>query len=192
PLPRTLHDALPIFDTAKRQLTGVTENPGTTSARTTSFAYDATSKLLNRVTDARNNPTQLTFDAFNRLKTLVDRRNSTWTYNYTSAPGQGAQTTTITAPGTNAVTTYNISARAPISGSDQRIAGGNVTSIKDAGNDSVPGGVTSTYQWTQNRLTQTKDGANDQKNLEYNDLGLLTKVTEPSPNDPNRTDLPSN
>ena len=54
-----------------------------------------------------------------------------------------------------------MSPRAAVGGADQRIAGGNITSIRDAGNDGGP--VTSTYQWTQNRLTQSVDGAGDTK-----------------------------
>jgi RHS repeat-associated protein len=180
-------------DPNAHQLLTVKENTqtlpqgATDGYRLTSFGYDPTTKLVSTVTDGRNNQTQFT-TAFGAVTNIKDRRQNNWTYTYGSTDSTGGRTTTAARPGGNS-TSYTISGRAAISGSDQRIAGGNVKTITDAGNDGGP--VSTNYTWTANRLTQVKDGANAIQSFEYNDLGLLTKVTKPPTNDPSRTDLPA-
>ncbi|HVE45304.1 MAG TPA: DUF6531 domain-containing protein [Acidimicrobiales bacterium] len=177
------------------RLTSVTEADHATvekGKRTTGFSYDATTGLLAGVTDALGKTTSLGYSldtGAQRLTTVTDRRAKPWRYAYGPADAAGARTTTATSPvGTK--TTYGVSGRGPVSESDGRVAGGNIAKITDAGADT--GAVVDSFSWAQNRLVASSegnsaDGTAATTSYAYNDLGLLTKVTEPAPN---RTDTP--
>ena len=112
----------------------------------------------------------------------------------------GVTTTTLTTP-LGSSTSYTISARGAISTTDNRVAGGNITRIEDAGakrsSDATSvAPIVSRFEWEQNLLVKTIEGsaaesATNTTEHFYNDLRLLTKVVSPPPNDPARTDLPS-
>ncbi|HUP69506.1 MAG TPA: polymorphic toxin-type HINT domain-containing protein [Acidimicrobiales bacterium] len=176
------------------RLTSVTEADHATvekGKRTTGFSYDATTGLLAGVTDALGKTTSLAYTAdagAQRLTTVTDRRAKPWRYAYGPADAAGARTTTATSPvGTK--TTYDVSGRGPVSESDRRVAGGNIATITDAGTDA--GAVVSGLSWTQNRLTATTDGVGATTSYAYNDLGLVTKVTQPAPNAAGSPGLPA-
>ncbi len=172
------------IDPVSKQLRSVTDNShplpsGAVAARrTTSFSYGA-GNALSAVTDGRGNTTRVGYTN-GRVTSILDRRGKTWSYGYTN-DAAGQTTTTATSP-VGSATTYRISPRAPISSSDPRIAGGNIASITDAGHGDPAVPITTSYGWTANRLTSSTDGAGAQTTREYNDLGLLTRITEPAPN----------
>lgn len=184
---------------ASGRLTSVTEADHATTAdgkRTTGFSYDATTGLLDGVTDALVNTTRLAYSpdaGAQRLTTLTDRRAKPWRYAYGPADAAGARTTTATSPlGTK--TTYDISGRTAVSDSDRRVAGGNIAKITDAGADTA--GVVDGFSWLQNRLVAVSEGASADAtaattSYAYNDLGLLTTVTEPAPNRAGTPGLPA-
>lgn len=179
------------------RLSGVIENAHTTEAggrRTTGYGYDGANRLAS-VTDPMNKTTSFGHidpGDGNRVASVTDRSGAAWLIQY-NAPGikddPANSLTTVTAPAPGSgVTTYEISPRGEVGNGDRRIAGGNIRRISDAGNDLGP--VTTRYAWNQNRLTATTDGTGASTNYEYNDLGLVTKVVEPVPNDMSRQDLP--
>ena len=137
-----------------------------------------------------------------RLLRLCDRRDNAtgaacsepWRFVYGPIdPNTGDHRTNVFAPVAIAAdgstiesrTAYDIGGRARISDSDRRITGGNIERIEDAGTEDEDGGVTpivQTLEWTGNLLTARRDGAGATTRLEYNDLGLLTKIDAPPPN----------
>jgi len=168
------------------------------SGRTWGFQYETPdSPRLTKITDPRGNFVSPTFEAYTdpetgedteRVKTVTDRRGKLWSFEYSDADTELAQqTTTVTNPLGNQ-THYLLSLRKAISGDDPRVAGANVLRITDPGADSGP--VVSDYAWQENLMTSRTNGAGATTSYEYNSMGLLTKVTEPSPNDPSRSDLP--
>lgn len=165
---RTVEAAPGVFD--ERELVTVTDPRAEDEAgrHRTDFAYGTGNDL--------------------QVKTITDRLGNPWTFDYNLINANTGETeTTVTAPvsdSNTSTTTYRMSGRGPISDSDQRRAGHNITQITDEGNNA--GRVTNSYVWRQNRLTKKTDGANNTTNLAYNDLGMLTEVSEPPPNDPNR------
>ncbi|PLS76440.1 MAG: hypothetical protein CYG61_02075 [Actinobacteria bacterium] len=181
------------------RLTSVTEAADATAAagkRTTGFAYDPTTGLLSGVTDARGNTTSLAYtldSGAQRLTMLTDRRAKPWRYAYGPSDAAGARTTTATSP-VGAKTTYDITGRGPLSESDRRVAGGNIAKITDAGADTGP--VVESFSWFHNRLVSTTEGASADgtaatTSYTYNDLGLVTTVTEPAPNRAGTPGLPA-
>lgn len=177
-------------DAATRRLTWFAENThgtptgGFGASRTTNLGYHADGRL-HTIGDGRNDTTRLAYTApGDGTETVVvtDREDKAWRWAL-SAPNAttGERTTTATTP-LGAETKYRVSGRSPISDTDKRVAGGNIAEIRDAGADA--GAVVTSYVWTANRLTSTTDGAGAVTSYEYNDLGLLTEVTEPAPNTP--------
>ena len=185
---------------ANGRLFQVAENSqaGSDAARTSEFGY--TSGQLTSVKDGRGNTTRFAYTGSGysaQLTTLTDRRQSpqptpkTSTFAYgIPHPTTGQQDTVVTSPVGDQVT-YRTSGRGAIqpAGADRRIAGGNIIAIIDAGFGAGP--VTRQFAWEENRLYSKKDGLGNETKKRYNDLGLLVEVTEPSPNDPTRTDLPT-
>ncbi|HVF06312.1 MAG TPA: polymorphic toxin-type HINT domain-containing protein [Frankiaceae bacterium] len=184
------------YDAAGR-LSSVTQNAHTDAAggrRVYAYGYDAGNRLAS-VTDPRGNATRFLHTAAGtdgfRMTRLTDRRAADWTFAYqtTGAKDSASNTLTkVTSPVASA-TTYELSPRGEVGGGDRRITGGNIRRISDQGADSGQP-VTTRYDWVQNRMVTTTDGAGVATNYEYNDLGLVTKVTEPVPNDTGRADLP--
>lgn len=186
-------------DPVTRQLNSVVENAhalptgALDGTRTTSFTYDPSTKALATIVDGRTNTTSLTFTN-DRLTQLTDRRNKNWAWSYNTSPGTPSLVTVATAPvasGVSSSLTYELSPRGPISTGDKRIAGGNVTRITDAGHGPSATPVVNSYEWQENRLITSINGANATTRMKYNDLGLVTEVTEPPTNDSSRTDLPT-
>ncbi len=180
------------FTYTSGRLTDVVQNETKTAdegLRTFGFRYDANG-MLDQLTDPRGNPSGLgyTLDAgVRRLTSITDRRTKVWGYVYNALdPTTGERATTATSP-VGAVTTYRTTGRGAVSANDARVAGGNIVSITDSGNNA--GAVTTSYSWLENRLVTKTDGAGNATSMTYNDLGLLTKVTEPKPNRDDRTDL---
>ena len=165
---------------------------GTAATRSTSFGYDAATGLLNRVTDGRNKATTLGYTAENGrqlLTSVTDRRAKTWQWKYgTIDPTTGVRTTTAYTPletTTNAAlgTKYKVSGRGPVNApTDLRVTGGNILEIRDAGTDAGP--VVTSFEWVANRLVATTDATGAKSQTFYDDLGMVTKVIEPAPNDP--------
>ncbi|MDQ3569872.1 MAG: AHH domain-containing protein [Actinomycetota bacterium] len=180
------------IDPVTKQLRSVTDNahappPGAVPAtRTNAFSYAPATNVLTAVSDGRNNTTGFT-TVSGAVSAIKDRRGKNWTY-ASSVDGSGHTTTTATSP-VGAATTYKISPRGPMGPGDNRIAGGNVVSVADAGHGEPPTPVTTTYGWTANRLTSSTDGAGATTSREYDDLGQVTKVTEPAPNAAVRSDV---
>ena len=180
------------IDPATKQLRSVTENSNPLPAgaiaasRTTRFTYGAGNDLAS-VTDGANHTTRFTYTD-GKLTKLTDRFGKDWTYAYTT-DASDQTTTTATSP-VGATSTYRISPRGPVSPTDPRVGGGNIVSITDAGHGDPPQPITTTYAWTANRLTSSKDGAGAEKTTEYNDLGLVTRRSEPAPNTIAHPDAP--
>lgn len=193
-----------------QHLVSVTHNAQTTTAlgkRTIVYRYQDTAlpsvlpstpverqqDMLVAVIDPRDSTTTFRYDDSTgkvRLMEIVDRENERWTYRYDPAdPNTGERETVVTPPGPAAAKHYLLSARRPISEQDTRYAGGNILRITDGGADDGP--IVKRFEWTKNLLTKKVDGAGAETTMVYNDLGLLTRVVSPSPNDPSRTDLPS-
>ena len=181
---------------ATGRLTTVTENAQTDAAggrRSMTYGYDAANRLAS-VSDPRGNTTSFVHTAAadgNRLTRLTDRRTGAWVFDYAATGTKDSASnslTKVTSP-VASITTYELSPRGEVGGGDRRITGGNIKRIADAGNDLGP--VVSRYDWVQNRLVATTNGAGASTNYEYNDLGLVTRVIEPPTNDATRTDLPS-
>lgn len=166
---------------AAGQLRSVTELANRTVAegrRTTGFEYDpADAGLLTKVTDARGYSTAIGYTG-GKATTLVDRRGKATTLGYGTPDAAGTTGTTVTLPVAGATTTYRISGRT-LNTEDNRIAGGNIVEITDAGHDA--GAVRDTYTWSANRLVTHINGAGAQTSYTYTDLGLLSTVTEPAP-----------
>jgi RHS repeat-associated protein len=183
-------------------LNHVLEHPDTASARTTLFGYTPYERnaldplddvrLLTSVTDGRGHRTELRHDdgsatGENRLTKVCDRNDTAtgaecetpWRIEYGDPdPSTRRQETRFFTP-LGAETIYTISARDRVSESDPRLQGGNVLRIDDAGS---PDPVVSSYEWVENRLVRKTDGMGDATSMEYNDLGLVTKLTTPAPN----------
>ncbi len=193
------------IDPETRLLRAVTTNSqladGGNDRQRTTYAYNENGELnagldqgasvLTSVTDARGNVSRLGYSETTgtpRVTKIKDRDAKLWGYDYRPAdPNTGERTTVATTPGPSGATSYRISGRKQISDSDKRTAGGNILRITDAGNDS--GAVTKTYEWKENHLIAKTDGVGNTTRMEYNDLGLVTKLTTPAPNDPQRSDL---
>jgi RHS repeat-associated protein len=197
------------------RLTDIAENAelATADQRVTKFGYElyernATDplddvKLLARVDDAvvdagdtHGNRTRLVYDdgsaaGENRLTNVCDRNDfedascdQPWQIVYGNPdPNTGERTTQFRTP-LSASTSYLLSGRARVSDTDPRITGANILRITDAGS---PGAVVSNYRWVENRLVEKTDGAGNKTFMEYNDLGLLTKLDAPPRN---RSDAP--
>lgn len=148
------------------------------------YSYDPDTRLLRSITDWRGGTTHFAYtpgDPGAQLNVLTDRRGKQWRWDYTAPdPVTGEQTTTASTPVAGGQSTYRTSARAPISTADPRYAGGNILAITDAGTNAGP--VTTSYRWEQNQLVRSTDGAGEDTRYEYDDLGLVTQVTEPAPN----------
>lgn len=161
------------------QLQWVTDQQG--DHLSTSFGYPDAAHMT--ITDPRGHATTIETAGSGitkRLSKIVDRQGKNWTYSYSAPDQNGVVTTSETAPVDathTAVTTYKVSPLAL--GSDGRLAGGNITSITDQGS---PNPIVTNYGWTANRLTSVTDAYNKVTSYEYNDLGLLTKITRPAPN----------
>mgnify|MGYP000262277838 CR=1 FL=1 len=157
--------------------------------RETVYGYD-TAGTLTSVTDGRGNTSDLAYTTSSgskRATTFEDRADKATAYAY-GAPDAttGELTTTATNP-VGAKTAYTISGRKAVAPTDARIAGGNIVRIRDDGANAGPS--TRNFAWHENWLVSKDDGANNTTNLYYNDLGLLTKVVAPAPNDPSRADI---
>jgi YD repeat-containing protein len=191
------------------QLDQVTENAhsGSDAPRTTEFGY--TNGLLTSVEDGRGHHTRFVHTGSGysaRLTSLTDRRQTPqptpkpWTLTYdTPDPITGQQDTVVTSPEGNQVTsrTSGLTAIEP-TGTDRRLAGGNLTGVTDAGYGSGP--VMAEFEWTENRLTKRYQPrlvatprlpTDPVWSYRYNDLGSLIEANEPPPNDPTRVDLPA-
>lgn len=193
------------------ELKSITESANTADARTTTFGYGRASGgssdpwVMRSVTDARGHTSSLDYstpasDNKPLLKTLTDRLNDTWAYDYSGSdtPPSGCPTTgpaaatetIVTAPsngsGTGAAiaTKYFVTSLHKVGDDDSSGApartGGNICAITDAGNDS--GAVTNTYQWSKNHLVTKKDGGGNATSYTYDALGDVTSTTSPAPN----------
>ncbi|MBW3669387.1 MAG: hypothetical protein KY443_09275, partial [Actinobacteria bacterium] len=176
-------------------LTSYTENThalpagATAATRTTSFGYDSATEVLNAVTDGRGDTTTLGYGVENGrqiLTSVTDRENKAWTWTYGAVDATTGERTTTARTPLGHTTQYRISGRSPVDApGDLRVTGGNILEIRDAGNDSGP--VVDSFDWKANRLVSKTNGVGAVTTYEYNDLGLLTKVVEPAPNDPGQS-----
>ena len=171
-------------DPATKQLRSVTDNTQATppggfpATSTTNYGYDANG-VLSSVTDGRGNLTRFTYGD-GKLTKVTDRANKDWIYGYT-VDGSNFTNTTVTSP-VGSATIFKTSPRGTVGGGDERIAGRNIVSITDSGHGDPPVPVITNYEWTANRLTRSLNGAGVESKFEYNDLGLLTKLTRAPPN----------
>ncbi|MGH2699719.1 MAG: DNRLRE domain-containing protein, partial [Actinomycetota bacterium] len=186
---------------ADDELTSVTRNSHVTGAaqgrQTTNYAYDiytvehpllpAETRLLTSVTDARGHASSFDYDSATgswRHTELLDREGARWRTSYEQAdPNTGDRTTSVTPPAAqgepDATTSHELSGRRPISEDDERIAGGNVEKIADAGNNAGP--VVLFYRWQENRLVEKRNALGDTTLMTYNDLGLVTEIDSSAP-----------
>jgi YD repeat-containing protein len=200
--------------TDDHRLVLVTENAHNAPAgvdlaqRSTAFDYHDGTNLLRSVSAptagatvaATVAKTQFTYttlpgEARPRLTGITDRAGKPWSYSYTVRP-DGWTRTVATRPVRGSETTaltYEIDARGAVDGSeDPRIAGGNLRTVTNAGTGTPNRPVTTRYEWYANKLTASIDGVGVRTSMTYNDLGLLTSITQPPPNTPGTTDLPVN
>jgi YD repeat-containing protein len=146
--------------------------------------------------DAHGNRTRLIYDdgsatGENRVTDVCDRNDfedgncdNPWEVFYGDPnPNTGERTTRFETP-LDRSASYLISGRAPVDGSDARIHGGNILRITDAGS---PDPVINDYEWVENRLVEKTNAIGNSTTMEYNDLGLLTRLEVPAPN---RSDAP--
>jgi len=140
-------------------------------------------EVLAAVIDPRTKRTDFAYGSTTgRLRVVqVEERSATWSIDYgTADPNTGDRTSTVRPPGPSRATEYRISGRSRISDTDPRIAGGNILRITDPG--AGQGGVRKSYTWDKNRLVERRDGAGNVTSMEYDALGMLTKLTTPPPN----------
>lgn len=183
------------FDYTGGRLSSVTENAHASSSfgkRVTTYAYstmpgEAAPTLLTAFTRgaAVHRFGYQKSDGAWLAKNYVDAETGEWSFAFGAKnPNNGERTTTMTSP--RAETHFLVSGRNPISQQDARLAGNNIEEITDAGNNSGP--TKTTYDWYANLLRKETDGLGHQKQIFYNELGLVTKVIQPPTND-DRGDL---
>lgn len=190
---------------AGHELRAVTDAASSTVAdgqRTTRYAYNADRTLVS-VTDPRGAATAFGYAAGRpvgatdggptvpMLTTVTDRKAAVTTYGYAPLGTAGETRTTVTRPGGTSAegtdtTVHDISARTVVAnGGDDRMTGGNVIRVQDAGTTGPDGAavpVATTHRWYANKLIQTTDGTGAVTDFRYNDLGLVTEIRQPAPN----------
>lgn len=172
----------------------ITELDGTGEARTSRFAYDTLRRMVS-ATNPRGYANRFAYGLTNSRAELVARgvSSTTFTKLVDGAPDSSDDPASLVevADADGAATQYRMSDRGTVSTDDARIAGGNVTEVRELAADNNGDYVSGTFTWAANRLGAVTDGEAATTSYVYDNLGGITSITTPPTNDPARTDLPA-